>query len=352
MANAIIERVGGVGVDCDDATAVQSNVLTGYTFGGSASDEIQTGTMPNRGTTNGSITTNGGTYTVPQGYHSGSGKVTYTLSSVAGGTTYTPTAAAQTISLSGKYLKSNIAVAGSSNLVAKNIVSGKNIWGVAGSHQNYANISTVYNGSSFYGFLTGGVLTNVVQTKDPDYNTSAYRISFSEMNNITANAGSNNSISSGSLYSTVSHSISESSWGDASGGFVSLKTVNFSLFSTLRVVGYHYASFSNNSDEYNRMYAKPQIIAVPVTIESGVANNHSYTLKKSAYATQWDSGRIKNSAASSGNISFDLSFDISGWTSTSAFLGIKIDGNTSRTSAYDYWSSFAAGVYITAIYLT
>lgn len=35
-----------------------------------------TGTMPNNGAVSGSITTNGGTYTIPKGYHNGSGTVT------------------------------------------------------------------------------------------------------------------------------------------------------------------------------------------------------------------------------------------------------------------------------------
>lgn len=35
-----------------------------------------TGTMPNNGAVSGSITTNGGTYTIPKGYHNGNGRVT------------------------------------------------------------------------------------------------------------------------------------------------------------------------------------------------------------------------------------------------------------------------------------
>lgn len=350
MGNAIIERVGGVGVDCDDATAVQSNVLTGYTFGGSASDEIQTGTMPNRGTTNGSITTNGGTYTVPEGYHSGSGKVTYTLPSVAGGTTYTPTAAAQTISLSGKYLKSNIAVAGSSNLIAKNIVSGKNIWGVAGSHRNFANVHTVYNGSSFDGFLTGGVLTNVVRTVDSSH--TSYTVDYKDMNNISAVLGTNNSISSGSLYVSTSVNNSDDTWDSADGGFVSAKSINFSLFSSLRIVGYTNASFGNwNSEYYNKMESYSIIVVRPITISGGIADNHGNTYVKSRTTTTWQSGNVRYGSASSGNVAFDFTFDISGWTGTSDYLGVGINSSASRQTSSMYWDNYSQGFYITAIYL-
>ncbi len=42
--------------------------------------------MPNRGTVSNTITTQGGSYTIPAGYHSGSGKVTANFANlVAGG---------------------------------------------------------------------------------------------------------------------------------------------------------------------------------------------------------------------------------------------------------------------------
>lgn len=59
--------------DTSDATAVAAEILTGKTA--YKNGEKLTGTMPNRGAVAGSITTVAGEYTVPQGYHDGSGKV-------------------------------------------------------------------------------------------------------------------------------------------------------------------------------------------------------------------------------------------------------------------------------------
>lgn len=59
--------------DTKDATAVASEILatkTAYKNGAKL-----TGTMPNRGAVTGTISTVAGEYTVPQGYHDGSGKV-------------------------------------------------------------------------------------------------------------------------------------------------------------------------------------------------------------------------------------------------------------------------------------
>lgn len=59
--------------DTSDATAVAAEILTGKTA--YKNGEKVTGTMPNRGAASGTLSTVDEQYTIPQGYHDGSGKV-------------------------------------------------------------------------------------------------------------------------------------------------------------------------------------------------------------------------------------------------------------------------------------
>ena len=59
--------------DTSDATAAVAEILTGKTA--YARGAKVTGTMPNRGAASGTISTVAGTYSIQQGYHDGSGKV-------------------------------------------------------------------------------------------------------------------------------------------------------------------------------------------------------------------------------------------------------------------------------------
>ena len=60
-------------VDSTDATATAAEILNGKTA--YARGTKLTGSMKNNGAVSGTISTKAGTYTVPQGYHDGSGKV-------------------------------------------------------------------------------------------------------------------------------------------------------------------------------------------------------------------------------------------------------------------------------------
>ena len=91
--------------DTSDATAAVAEILAGKTA--YARKTKLTGTMPNNGAVTGTISTKDGSYTVPQGYHDGSGKV-------------------------------SISTTEQNKIVAGNIKSGVSILGVTGSYSGAA----------------------------------------------------------------------------------------------------------------------------------------------------------------------------------------------------------------------
>lgn len=91
--------------DTSEDTAAVGEILSGKTA--HARGAQLNGTMPNNGAVNGTINTKAGTYTIPQGYHDGSGKV-------------------------------QIATAEQNKIIAGNIKSGVQILGVTGTYSGEA----------------------------------------------------------------------------------------------------------------------------------------------------------------------------------------------------------------------
>lgn len=124
-------------------TAIAGHVLAPYTFTNDSGTLI-TGTMTNRGAENGLIVTQGGSYTIPAGYHSGLGKVRADLPA-QGAQTITPGTTDKTIP-AGKYLSGIQTIKGDANLIAGNIASGKTIFGVPGWFSGNANVISIQRG--------------------------------------------------------------------------------------------------------------------------------------------------------------------------------------------------------------
>lgn len=131
---------GGGGADLDVVTAERPDILIGKVIVDKDGEPL-TGTMPNRGAVNLALNT-GESYSIPDGYHNGGGKVTanslasQTVSNATAaqiltgfnayvngarvqggiplqnGQTITPGASQQTISCSGKYMTGNIIING------------------------------------------------------------------------------------------------------------------------------------------------------------------------------------------------------------------------------------------------
>ena len=88
--------------DVSATTTTASDVLTGKVFT-DANGKVTTGTMANNGAVTQTLSTSTTSYTIPKGYHSGTGKVSITLETKSA----TPTKSSQTITpTSGKVLSS------------------------------------------------------------------------------------------------------------------------------------------------------------------------------------------------------------------------------------------------------
>ena len=145
--------------DKTSASATAAQVLKDKT--GWKSGSKITGTMVSIGTRNGTISANG-TYTVPVGWHNGSGKVTQSLSTQAA-TNVTPGTAQKTVIAASKWSTGNQVVLGNGNLVAGNIKNEVTIFGIKGSFgigsvRPYAPLWT--NNSNTPSYNAGGNVHN------------------------------------------------------------------------------------------------------------------------------------------------------------------------------------------------
>lgn len=135
MADAIVLR-GGSGFDDSQLTATPDKVRKGKKFYGSGSDSIQTGTVTEIVAETVTLPLNG-SYTIPQGIHSGNGKVVQSLQTSSGGTVY-PTSEKQTVQTANKYMTDDVYVAPLTGLKPENIKKGVTILGVTGTYEGYS----------------------------------------------------------------------------------------------------------------------------------------------------------------------------------------------------------------------
>lgn len=126
-------------------TANASRILSGRTAW--VNGNQITGSMTNRGAVNQNLSANG-SYTIPSGWHSGSGKVTQSLTT-QGAKSVTPTTSNQTACAANRWTTGTIVILGSSNLKAANIKNGVTIFGVKGNFTGWVDSSINAVGSVY-----------------------------------------------------------------------------------------------------------------------------------------------------------------------------------------------------------
>lgn len=143
------------------ATADSGHILKDKT--GWRNGTKYTGSMASIGTRNGTLSANG-TFTIPTGWHNGSGKVTQTLSTQAA-TSVTPGTAQKTVIAASKWTTGAQTVLGNGNLVAGNIKKDVTIFGVKGT---FFIDTSDFTGNGVYLIKNGDLMMNpkVTFTKD------------------------------------------------------------------------------------------------------------------------------------------------------------------------------------------
>jgi len=130
------------GIDTSDGTAIASEILTGkvaYVAGSRVE-----GTMANNGAVSQTLATEGASYTIPEGYHNGSGKVTANIT----------------------------------NLTAANIASGVIVGGITGTYDPSAGMTAtaanILTGKTAYvaGSAITGTMPNLSLVDSVDFNSS------------------------------------------------------------------------------------------------------------------------------------------------------------------------------------
>lgn len=335
-------------------TNIRSKYPTTLTIGGVS------GTMPNVGTQIGQLGLSN-SVAISKGYHNGSGKVTRATYSTMSGSTITPSQSDQTISTSGKIVTSAITCKGDQNLIASNIVRGKNIFGVAGqfeTSQTMQRDQQVYNGSTFSGVLQGGMICGVRCPFLDNYrNYVAYFYGFgsggydsdgyTDNSTLTQNLRiTSGPLNSGDYYMNYANTSEGLAYEGPYGGIVSYNSIDFSLFSKLRVIGNCTVTDSAWSEDYVMIVARETATS---TVYDGKVEEELIGIKNGNILGPGKTLAYVHEA--DGTVRFDETFDISGWTGNhflTLYCATNADHEAVTAHSRMRWNWSITGIYFYA----
>lgn len=153
-------------VDVTDTNAKAAQILTGYSAAvdkGDGTYGVIDGTMANQGAVSQTLNTTTTSYTIPAGYHNGSGKVTVKTETPS--SSVTPSTEEQVITGADGALLTKVTVAGDENLVAGNVRVGKSIFGVAGSFTADANATAADMLLDKTAYVNGAKVTGTIESR-------------------------------------------------------------------------------------------------------------------------------------------------------------------------------------------
>ncbi len=192
---------GGGGADLDVVTAGKPDVLAGKVIVDKDGEPL-TGTMVNRGAVSQALGVNG-TYTIPEGYHNGSGKVTQNIPIQGADVSGTDRAWATNVSCwegvaclgvrNAHYLNGVNWIQGNiPNFYAGNIKKGVNIGGVIGAWEGYVANPTdwYYLGANPAGF-TAATSNGTTAFESNQIRIARYSDGYTVTNSIVANRSYN-----------------------------------------------------------------------------------------------------------------------------------------------------------------